>query len=126
MSKENFQYKLNFDPEFAKQADALWEKRGLSRTEAIKRIIQWFQTLPQAVQQSAFRQLPDGLEIEILKLEIERVQNGSALKMLELKDSSTPIHISAGAGGKTGGVGGKRAAKERQVSPGTKDEEEKQ
>ncbi len=85
MADEKDPFRVEIEPELKAKFGEIHKRRGLTRTEATTRILQWFVEQPQVIQQSIFRHLPGDLELDIVQM---------VLREMEKK---RPNHISSGS-----------------------------
>ncbi len=52
MADEKDRYRLNLEPRLTEALDSVLRRRGISRTEGVKRLFDWFLEQPQAIQQA--------------------------------------------------------------------------
>lgn len=70
--KGKTQYRVELIPLLAQRVDELMEARGLTRTDGLTRIYEWLLGQSSTMQQHIFRQLPEDMDVDVLKLAWEQ------------------------------------------------------
>ncbi len=79
MADEKDQYRLNLQSRLTEAVDGVLRKRGLSRTEGVKRLFEWFLEQPQVIQAAILGHLPEDFEQDIAKMVLEKMAQEDTL-----------------------------------------------
>ena len=77
---EKVDYRVQLTPRLRRDADALFEKRGITRNEGVERVLRWFLGADQIIQQEMLGQLPEDSRAEMADLLARRLAEQDAAK----------------------------------------------
>lgn len=76
MDTKKIDYRVQIDAELAEQADDSFKLHGVTRTEGVARLLEWFKGQSEEVRSMAMGQLPESLHIHAAKIMLEQFAGG--------------------------------------------------
>lgn len=96
MRDRKIDWRVQIASDISAGADDLFERRGMTRTTGLERLLAWFLTLDQAVQADAFGQLPDEIRPDILRIAWELAEMKRELNDPNVHSDETGAPVTGG------------------------------